>query len=46
MVNRFRPYYFDPVSVTGHEATMRQNSEGGWVRYDLQAKIISTLGAP
>lgn len=33
-VERFRPYYFDPVTITGHSATMRANSEGDWVRYE------------
>jgi len=38
MVDRFRPYYFDNVAVQGHPATMRQNTEGDWVRYtDYQA---------
>lgn len=30
-VKRFRPYYFDPINLTGHEATMRQNTEGDYV---------------
>lgn len=33
MVDRFRPYYVDPAAVTGHNATMRQNSTGDWVRF-------------
>ena len=33
-VTRFRPYYFDQTKVKGFDATMRANSEGGYVRWE------------
>jgi hypothetical protein len=33
MVQRFRPYYFDPATATGHPATTRANLEGDYVLY-------------
>jgi hypothetical protein len=43
MVRRFRPYYFDPTKLLGHEATMRQNTEGDYVLHEDFAKVEAAL---
>jgi hypothetical protein len=44
-MQRFRPWYFNPTTVTGHDATMRANSEGGWVRYEDATEDIERVRA-
>lgn len=43
MVKRFRPYYVDPVTVTGHQATMRENLEGDYVTHSDYAILEDEL---
>ena len=43
MIKRFRPYYFDPHRLTGHEATMRQNSEGDYVLHTDYSRAREAL---
>ena len=38
-IKRFRPYYFDPLTVTGHTATMRENTEGDYVLYSEYERL-------
>jgi len=40
-VTRYRPYYFDPRNLTGHEATMRANSEGAYVEWTDYVTLLN-----
>ena len=40
-VTRYRPYYFDPRNQTGHEATMRANSDGAYVQWTDYVTLLN-----
>jgi hypothetical protein len=43
-VTRYRPYYSDQTKVKGFDATMRENSEGDYVRWEDYAATDRLLG--
>jgi hypothetical protein len=44
-VTRYRPYYFDQTKVKGFDATMRENSAGGYVRWEDYERLRAAAGA-
>jgi hypothetical protein len=42
-MKRYRPYYFNPWNQTGHDAEMRQNPTGEWVRFEDHKSELARL---